>query len=187
MEPKRKSVLVRWGSFPFVFFATIFVLFEEWLWFRLLRFMKFVWALPVFKQIENWMRRQNKWVSLVMFMIPELLFIPMKLSVVWLFGNHHPYLGVMIFLTAKVVGTASFAWLYSVTEAKITEFGWICWIRDRFIAVRSWAHKWLQAQSIYQWVHSEIVRLRTVREHWLKRRSRAAVIVARRQKQNLDK
>ena len=65
----------------FVFLATVIIFFEEWLWFRLLAVMRSIAALPIFRQIEGFIRAQNKWVSLLLFIIPELAFIPVKMGV----------------------------------------------------------------------------------------------------------
>lgn len=167
----------------FVFFAALVIFFEEWVWFKLLKGMKFVASLPVFKTIEALIRAQNKWVSLILFSIPELAFIPVKLGVVWLFGNSHPYFGVILFITAKLAGTALFAWMYNVTEAKITQFDSVCWIRDKILSVRSWAHNWIEQKEAYQKAKSFIAEfkrhLEESKEGKWRRKFKAALIVAK--------
>lgn len=163
----------------FVFVATLFIFFEEWLWFRLLKVMKAIAALPVIRNLENVLRNQNKWVSLAAFIIPELSFIPVKLGVVWLMGNNHAFFGVILFIAAKITGTALFAWMWEVTSPQITKFAWICWIRDKVLKVRTWAHNWIQQQPAYHRAKEVVARLKARKEHWAKRKFRAAVIVAK--------
>lgn len=167
----------------FVFFATLFILFEEWVWFKLLRWMKALASLPVFKQIESVIREQNRWVSLILFIIPELAFIPVKLGVVWLFGNNHAYFGVILFIAAKLTGTALFAWMYSVTEAKITQFVFVCYIRDLVLRVRSWAHNWIQQKEAYKKTKLFIATIKQQmaesKENKWRRKFRAAIVVAK--------
>ena len=166
-------------SGAFVFVATLFIFFEEWLWFRLLAFMKSVAALPIIRNLENVLRRQNKWVSLAVFIIPEFSFIPVKLGVVWLMGNNHAFSGVILFIAAKITGTALFAWMWEVTEAKITQFAWVCWIHNTALKIRAWAHDWIQRQPAYHRAKTFITELRGRKEHWLARRMRAAKVVAK--------
>jgi hypothetical protein len=168
----------------FVFFATLIVFAEEWIWFKLLRAMQRIASFPIFKQIEAFIRKQNKWVSLFLFIIPELAFIPVKLAMVWLIGNNHAYFGVMLFIAAKLTGTALFAWMYSVTEDKITQFAFVCFIRDKFLALRTWAHDWLHQQPAYLQAKNFIHAIKTSKEHKLIRRFRAAMALA---KSNRDK
>ena len=163
----------------FVFLATVIIFFEEWLWFRLLAVMRSIAALPIFRQIEGFIRAQNKWVSLMLFIIPELAFIPVKMGVLWLMGNNHTFYGVILFITAKIVGTALFAWMYSATEPKITQFRFVCWIRDKIQAIRTWAHDWIQSQEAYHQAKAFIAEIRQRKEHWLARRMRAAKVVAK--------
>ena len=105
----------------FVFIAALVIFFEEWVWFKLLKVMKAIAALPIFRNIENVIRNQNKWVSLILFIIPELAFIPVKLGVVWLFGNNHAYFGVILFITAKIAGTANNANINALMRKLHTE------------------------------------------------------------------
>lgn len=170
-------------KYPVYLLAVLFILFEEWLWFRLLRLMQTVTSLPLVRAIDPFVRRQNKWVSLALFAIPELTFIPVKLGVMWLFGAGHAFIGVILFIAAKLAGTATFAWMWNMTEAKITEFAWVRWVRDEVLFVRGWAHAKLEASSTYQEVKATVVdlraRLRQHKEHWLKRKFRASVAVAK--------
>ena len=134
----------------FVFAATLFIFFEEWLWFRLLKFMQSVAALSIIHNLEMVLRKQNKWVSLAVFIIPELSFIPVKLGVVWLMGNNHAFSGVILFIVAKITGTALFAWVWEVTEAKITQFAWVRLVHTTVLKIRTWAHNWIRKQPAYQ-------------------------------------
>ena len=166
-------------SGAFVFVATLFIFFEEWLWFRLLAFMKSVAALPIIRNLETVLRQQNKWVSLAVFIIPELSFIPVKLGVVWLMGNNHAFSGVILFIAAKITGTALFAWMWEVTEAKITQFAWVCWVRDNVAKLRVWAHTWVQQQPAYHRAKDLVAKIKTKKEHWSKRKFRAAIALAK--------
>lgn len=170
-------------KYPIYFLAVIFILFEEWLWFRLLRLMQTITSLPMVRAIDPFVRRQNKWVSLALFAIPEVSFIPVKMAVLWLFGAGHAFSGVILFIAAKLAGTATFAWMWNMTEAKITEFAWVRWVRDTVLRIRSWAHAKLEASDSYQEIKASIqlfrAKIKRQKEHWIKRKFRAAMAVAK--------
>lgn len=165
-------------KFPFVLIATVILLFEEFVWKELSAFMAMIGQLPIFRQIEAWMASLGKWGSLALFLAPGAALFPVKLFAVWLLGNHHAYLGAATFVLAKIVGTALFARIYAITEPKITRFGWVCWIRDRVSKALAWAHGWIHKQAFYLRARAFVTefreKIRNAREHWAKRRLRAA-------------
>lgn len=163
----------------FVFTATLFIFFEEWLWFRLLKFMRAAAALPIIRNLEEVLRRQNKWVSLAVFIIPELSFIPVKLGVVWLMGNNHAFSGVILFIAAKITGTALFAWMWEVTESQITKFAWVNLIHETVCKIRIWAHSWIQQQPAYKQAKELVKNLKAQKEHRMKRKFRAAIAIVK--------
>ena len=175
---KLKRVLFKPVAIFFMLIAVFVVFFEEWLWFRLLKVMNAITSLPFVKGIDGFVRRQNKWVSIFLFLIPELIFVPIKFGVVWLFGNNHYYTGILVFVFAKIAGTALFAWTYSTTEPKITEFAFVRFIRDKILAIRSWAHAWLNANQYYQEAKTYVIEFKTQfkesKESFLKRKFSAA-------------
>lgn len=183
-RPKRQnSNMKRLLSGIFVFFATLVVLFEEWLWFRLLKVMQLIIKLPIFKQIDGWVRHQNEFVSLALFVIPELAFIPVKMGVFWLIGNNHAYSGIVLFIAAKITGTALFAWMYNATEQKIKRFAFVRWVIEKVMWIREMAHVWLNSQPMYvetrEKVKSFIHHFKSAKQHPFHRRFKAALQIAR--------
>ena len=174
-------------KYPFYFLAAIFILFEEWLWFRLLRVMQAFTSLPIVRAIDPFVRKQNKWVALALFAIPELTFIPVKMGVFWLFGAGHAFIGTILFVAAKVAGTATFAWMWDMTEPKITELAWVRWIQTRVLMLRLWAHLEVTSSEAYHATMRMVDECRaqyrvwqSQREHWSRRKFRAAMVVAKR-------
>src|SRR5438128_421474 len=111
MKAKLKKILAA----PFMFLAAIFVLLEDWLWDDLLRLMAAIGRLPVFRQIEMLIASLPPYLSLVVFAVPTLLLIPVKLAAVWLIAHGQHLLGLFTVIGAKVVGTALVARIYSLT------------------------------------------------------------------------
>lgn len=172
-----------WAKYPFVLTATAILLFEEFVWYALLALMTKIGHLPVFKQIEAWMGTLGKWGSLALFAIPAVSLFPVKIFAMWLMGAHHPFLGAATFILAKVVGTALFARIYTVTEPKIMQFERLRKWRDAFLRLRKKLHDWLHEQPFYVKAKAYVARVRenfrNAREHWAKRRFRAAMVQAR--------
>jgi hypothetical protein len=94
-------------------------------------------------------------------------------------GNNHAFSGVILFIAAKITGTALFAWMWEVTEAQITQFAWIRWIHNTVLKIRKWAHDWIQKQPAYRKAKEFVAKLKAQKEHWIKRKFRAAITVAK--------
>lgn len=183
----RDNRLRKWAKYPFVLVATAILLFEEFVWFALLAFMTKIGHLPVFKQIEAWMGTLGKWGSLALFALPVAALFPVKIFALWLMGAHHPFLGAVTFVLAKIVGTALFARIYTIAEPKIMRFERLRKWRDAFLRLRKKLHDWLHEQPFYVNAKAYVARVRedfrNAREHWAKRRLRAAKVQARKNRE----
>lgn len=172
------KTLRTWVKYPFVFLATVVLLFEEFVWFALLGVMTKIGKLPVLRQIGIWMGTLGKWGSLALFVLPVAALFPVKIFALWLMGAHHPFLGAVTFIFAKIVGTALFARIYTIAEPKIMQFERLRKWRDAFLRLRAKLHAWLHEQPFYVKTKALATRIRenfrNAREHWAKRRMRAA-------------
>ncbi len=176
-SPVRQKIR-KWAKFPFVLVATAVVLFEEFVWDKLQLLMAALARLPVFREIEAWMGSLGKWGSLALFVLPEFVLIPAKFFAMWLIGNHHAFAGIVTFAIMKIAGTAVFARLWKITEPKVTQFWVVRKTRDLVTRLLAWAHGWIREQAFYRATKEAVAkireRLRAEREHWMKRRLRAA-------------
>lgn len=180
----KNQTVRKWAKYHFVLVATAILLFEEFVWFSLLALMTKIGHLPVFKQIEAWMGGLGKWGSLGLFVLPGAALFPVKIFAMWLMGANHPVLGAATFVLAKIVGTALFARIYTIAEPKVMQFERLRKWRDAFLRLRKKLHDWLHEQPFYVKTKVLVARIRedfrNTREHWAKRRLRAAKIQARR-------
>ena len=158
MKAKLKKILTA----PLVLLAAIFVLLEDWLWDDLLRLMAVIGRLPVFRQIESLIASLPPYPSLAVFAIPSLLLIPVKLAAVWLIAHGQHMLGLLTVISAKVVGTALVARIYSLTHEKLLRIGWFAWLHERFVAFKAKVYAYIKASSIYQSAHAIKVRVKSL-------------------------
>lgn len=113
--------LLRAVFLPLVVLA---LLFEEWGWVPLARFVGWLARLPVLRQLEAWIARLPPWGALAAFALPAAALLPIKLLALWLFGTGHAATGVMLLVLAKVAGTAVVARLFVLTQPALMQLGW---------------------------------------------------------------
>jgi hypothetical protein len=156
MKAKLKKILAA----PFVLLAAIFILLEDWLWDDLLRLAAAVGRLPVFRQLEMLIANLPPYAALTMFATPSLLLIPVKLAALWLIAHRQPALGFLTAATAKVIGTALVARIYSLTHKKLLLIGWFAWLHERFVAFKVKVYSVIKASHLYHIAHEQYLHLK---------------------------
>jgi hypothetical protein len=121
------------------------LLFEEWGWEPLARCFAALGRLPWWGQLERLITRLPPWGALLVFGLPVLLLLPIKLLALYLFSGGHAALGLCLLIAAKLAGTAVAARLFQLTHPALMQLqwfarlytGWKIW-KDRVLAqVRS--------------------------------------------------
>lgn len=148
-----KTTLKKILAAPFVFLAAIIVLLEDWLWDDLLRLMAVIGRLPVFRHIEVVIMVLPPYAALLVFAIPSLLLIPVKLAALWFISHGQHTLGLLTVVGAKLVGTALVARIFTLTKPKLLRIGWFAWLHDRYIAFKDKVYATIKASAIYQAGH----------------------------------
>ena len=100
------------------------ILFEEWGWAPLSRLMARLGQLPVLRHIEALIKRLPPYAALALFLLPTVLLLPVKLLALWLIGMGRAKLGVLVIVGAKVVGTATLARLFALTQPALMQMPW---------------------------------------------------------------
>lgn len=180
---------------PLLLLAFLWVVLEEtiWHWAKLLGAQ--IARLPIFAGLERLVLQLDPRIVLALFLIPLLGLIPLKFAAVWLIGGGHPIKGVILLLSAKFLGTAISAHLYSVAEPKLMQIAIFARVRNLVVALLARAHAFLDASPAWQaarhavrrvkarardlaasarrWVLGDgpglIARIRAVRLHWRRR------------------
>ena len=127
----------------------LLILFEEWGWEPLARALHKLSRLPIWAHLENGLRALPSWAAMMVFFAPMLLLLPVKLLGLFLLGEGHAKSAVILLLVAKVVGTATLAWLFQLLEPalmRIPVFArwyprWKAW-KDRVLAVVRQSRPW---------------------------------------------
>lgn len=102
----------------------LLLLFEEWGWQPLARAFAALGRLPWWSQLEQRIGRLSPWASLLVFGVPVLALVPVKLLALYLFGRGHVALGLFIIVAAKLAGTAIAARLFQLTRPALMRMSW---------------------------------------------------------------
>lgn len=109
---------------PLLASVVIVLLFEEWGWEPLARTFTALGKLPCWATLERLITRLPPWAALVVFGIPVLVLVPVKLLALYLFGRGHLALGLLMVVMAKIMGTAMAARLFQLTQPTLMRLPW---------------------------------------------------------------
>ena len=136
-------------------FIAVIVLFEEWGWEPLAALIARLARLPLWAWAERRIRHLPPWAALLLFAVPMLALLPVKLAALYLFANGKPATGVTLLLAAKLLGTAVLARLFQLTQPALMQLGWFArWYprwkswKDRLIERVRNSPPWLAARRL---------------------------------------
>lgn len=130
----RMHSLRRALRFLFGTLAALLLLFEEWGWEPLAALLARLGRLPVFAWLERRIAALPPWAALLVFFVPMLALLPIKLLAVYLFGTGHVRAGLALLLAAKLAGTALVARLFTLTQPQLMRLRWFADWYPRFKA-----------------------------------------------------
>ena len=126
--------LLRGLRHVFTGILALLILFEEWGWEPLQRALARLARLPILRQIEAWIAGLSARPALVIFLLPTLLLLPVKLAALWLLSNGYKLLGAVLIITAKLIGTAIVARLFTLTRPALLTMPWFATLYARWTA-----------------------------------------------------
>jgi len=100
------------------------LLFEEWGWEPLARFFGRLARLPLWAKLESDIKSLPPRAALMLFGVPVIALIPVKLLALYLFGRGHAVLGITLVIATKITGTAVVARLFQLTEPAMMRLAW---------------------------------------------------------------
>ena len=100
------------------------LLFEEWGWEPLARLFARLATLPLWAKLESDIKSLPPWAALLLFGVPVISLIPVKLLALYLFGRGHAALGITLVIATKITGTAVAARLFQLTEPAMMRLAW---------------------------------------------------------------
>ncbi len=91
------------------------LLFEEWGWVPLAAVLGRMARWPLWAGLERWIRSLPPWGAVLVFGLPVLALLPIKLIAIYLFSEGHVASGLLLLAAAKLAGTAFVARLFQLT------------------------------------------------------------------------
>jgi hypothetical protein len=158
--------LIRWilRVLNHVFSALVglVIVFEEWGWEPLQRALAWVGRWPGLRWIERWVSQRPPYGALALFALPTLALLPVKLAALWLIGHGKVLAGAAVIATAKLVGTAVMARLYTLTQPALMQLAWFARLHARWTV---WKAALLEhVRASWPWRYG-----RALKRHWRRR------------------
>ncbi len=142
-----KNLLRRAVRIVLIVLVAIWMLFEDWVWDSILAVMEKITQLRAIQSFEAFIKRQNQYFLLFLFLFPFLIMIPTKLFGLYLIANGKLLRGVSIFVIAKVTITALVTRLFIISK-------------DKLLLIKSFATFYYWLTSKKEWLYSEVRKLR---------------------------
>ena len=107
--------------FPLI---AVWLLFEEWGWEPLAALFAQLARLPLWSWFERKIAHLPPAGALLVFGVPMLALLPVKLLALYLFGKGQVTLALVLLLSAKIGGTALLARLFQLTQPALMQLRW---------------------------------------------------------------
>ncbi|AOW14840.1 hypothetical protein LPB72_20635 [Hydrogenophaga crassostreae] len=154
--------LLRALLWPLKWLLALLILFEEWGWEPLQRWLARVAMWPSLRWLDAAIRRLPPYAALALLGGPALTLLPIKLLALWLIGQGHAVSGLMVILAAKVLGTAVVAHLFALTQPALMRLDWFAW---RYTRWTQWKDRLLnQVRASVPWRTARIWRRQALRQ-----------------------
>ena len=114
--------------------AALVIFIEEWGWRPLSAMIARLGRWPPLGRLEARIAAVPRRVALLLFLVPAVLLVPVKVVALWLIGGGHATLGIMLIVLAKLVGTAIVGRLFVLLERQLLTFPW-------FAHALAWWHR----------------------------------------------
>ena len=139
----------------------LILLFYDWGWETLSHVFDWLAKRPLWRAIENAIRRLPSWAALLLFAAPTLLMFPIKLVALWLIAQGQPVVGVMVIVAAKLLGTAIVARLFRLTQPALMKLNWFA---AAYVWFMPWKDAWLNAiRASWPWRVGRVIKYRLKR------------------------
>ena len=136
----------------------LILVFYDWGWETLSHVFDWLAKRPLWRAIENAIRRLPPWGALVLFAVPTLLLFPIKLVALWLIARGQPVVGVLVIVAAKLLGTALVARLFRLTQPALMKLDWFA---AAYVWFMPWKDAWLNAiRASWPWRAGRVIKYR---------------------------
>lgn len=141
--------------------VALLLLFWEWGWRPLSALLARLARLRIVARLESWIVSLPPYPALAMFALPAVALLPLKLLALWLIAGGHALQAALLFVAAKVIGTALVARLFALLRPKLMTIGWF---RRGYDLVMPWKeHVFTVIRSSWAWRYGRILKDRVAR------------------------
>jgi hypothetical protein len=130
---------------PLLILLALVFLLEAWLWEHLAPIVAFVVARIPLKalkaKIATWIEGLSPAATLVVFVVPFILLLPLKFLEVWLLARHEWIGAIVTLVVAKLLGLGVTAFIFDVTKPKLLQLAWFAKLYQRVLFWLAWAHE----------------------------------------------
>ncbi len=137
---------------PVYLIVALVVLFEEWMWEPLQALAKLIGSLPVLRRLEAWVAALPPRGALAMFLTPTLIILPFKIAAVAAFAHGMFATGLIVAISAKLVGTALVARIFTLCRGTLLGIPWFARAHAWVSEVRDKALAWIHRTPVYRGV-----------------------------------
>ncbi len=144
--------------------AALIILFEEWGWRPLEKWLGKLAEYRPIAALERWIAGLPPYGALCVFALPTTFLLPLKFVAVWLLANGQVFAASALFVAAKIASTALLARIFMLTKPALMQISW-------FAGAYAWFMPWKDAlfaviRSSWVWRSGRVVKHRTMA--WLK-------------------
>jgi hypothetical protein len=141
---------------PFVWLFGLILFLEDWLWHPLLNYLKEFSRWQWVQRLESKVRKLPPYGALMFFGVPLLVLFPFKFFGLYLISQGLKAAGLCVFIVAKVVGTGSAAWVYSLTEPALSKLPWFVSLRGKFWALKAKTYEYIKTSVSYRFIRRRL-------------------------------
>ena len=131
---------------PLLILLAVIFLIEAWLWDKLEPIVAYIVRLIPLQRMKaafaNWAGDLSPPATLLLFLLPQGVIIPIKLIEFWLFLNGQWFYGFVALVLSKLVFLGSAAFVFDATRDKLLQLDWfrglynyVIWLRDAATAL----------------------------------------------------
>ena len=136
----------------------VVIVFEEWGWRPLAAFLAGLARYAPVAKLEALVMRLPPYPSLAVFAVPVLLLLPLKLVALAWIAQGHVVWATLLFIFAKLAGTAIVARVFHLTEPALMQLDWFRKLHD---LVMPWKHALLERiRASRTWRIGRVVKFR---------------------------
>ena len=158
----------------------VIIVFEEWGWRPLAALLARLAKYGPVARIEGLIARLPPYPALAVFAVPGLMLLPVKLLALAWIAEGHVLWATLLFIFAKVVGTAVVARIFQLTQPALMQLGWFVTLHD---TIMPWKHAVVERIRLSRtWRIGRVVKSRAkhlMHRVWLQYKPLAEPYVAR--------